>query len=449
MEYKLSRYIHIVKDDELLSNRLIVYSTRSSAIVEMPVAQFECIERADFSSLPLESVKKLMDYSILVPKAEDELTTILEENKARIDDSRVLGYTIQPTANCQLGCHYCAQSHSKNVMSTNVADHMLDRITEKIKSGKFDVLQVTWYGGEPLTGLSSIEYTSKLLQELAAENKVRYAATMITNGLALKPKIFERLVTEHQLKMFQITLDGTAEFHDKRRMLKNGNPSFDIIMDNVTNIVLSDFFAASDVDIQIRCNVNVENKDNIFQLMDFLKERNLHDKVNFKIARVENWGGNKAGATENGGLDKHEFAQFEIDVMLKRLSEGFKIDHTTIIPRRVKSVCMVTNKHDEVVDGFGNISTCWEVPYTPIAENPDFVAGNIVTEKTKVDSSGVAMRNWYNEIPTNESWCKSCKFLPVCGGACPKSWYEGNPACPSFKFNIDERIIMKKYNVVA
>jgi uncharacterized protein len=59
------------------------------------------------------------------------------------------------------------------------------------------------------------------------------------------------------------------------------------------------------------------------------------------------------------------------------------------------------------------------------------------------------MRHWYDEIPTNDSWCKSCKFLPVCGGACPKSWYEGNPACPSFKFNIDERLMMKKYNVVA
>ena len=54
------------------------------------------------------------------------------------------------------------------------------------------------------------------------------------------------------------------------------------------------------------------------------------------------------------------------------------------------------------------------------------------------------MRTWFDEIPNAEYWCKTCKFLPVCGGACPKSWYEGKPACPSFKYNINERLFLNK-----
>jgi uncharacterized protein len=31
-------------------------------------------------------------------------------------------------------------------------------------------------------------------------------------------------------------------------------------------------------------------------------------------------------------------------------------------------------------------------------------------------------------------------FLPVCGGSCPKHWGEGDPPCPSYKFNIQQRL---------
>jgi uncharacterized protein len=33
-------------------------------------------------------------------------------------------------------------------------------------------------------------------------------------------------------------------------------------------------------------------------------------------------------------------------------------------------------------------------------------------------------------------------MLPVCGGACPKSWAEGRRACPPNKFNIKEKLIL-------
>jgi uncharacterized protein len=448
MSYKLSKYIHVVKDNEINPGKTIVFATRSCAVVEIADQHFEALTKSEFSVLPLKTLKKLMDYLIIVPAEEDELKKVLEENKAGSKDKRSLSFTIQPTANCQLGCHYCAQSHSKKVMNVDVANLMIDRIRQKIinNENKYDALYITWYGGEPLTGLSSIEYSSLILQQLANENNLKYRATMISNGLALKPKLFEHLVEDHKVYNFQITLDGTKEFHDNRRMLKNGAPSFDIIFDNICSIALSDFYKSSKALISIRCNVNSENKENVFALMDLLKEKNIHDKVDFKIAKVENWGGNQAGTKEMGGMDKDEFAQLEIEVMLKQVQEGFKLVGN-VLPTRRTDVCMVTSASAEVIDGFGNVSTCWEVPYTPLSKKAGFVAGNLSTDPD-IDSSNVAMRKWFDEIPVNESWCKGCKFLPVCGGSCPKAWYEGTPACPSFKFNMDERIFMKKFKMV-
>ncbi|WP_449399536.1 SPASM domain-containing protein [Chryseobacterium wanjuense] len=47
---------------------------------------------------------------------------------------------------------------------------------------------------------------------------------------------------------------------------------------------------------------------------------------------------------------------------------------------------------------------------------------------------------WESEIKTGKSYCLTCNFFPVCGGACPKSWMEGNIPCPSFKYNMPERL---------
>ena len=38
--------------------------------------------------------------------------------------------------------------------------------------------------------------------------------------------------------------------------------------------------------------------------------------------------------------------------------------------------------------------------------------------------------------------CHECSLLPVCGGYCPKKWYEGVVPCPAFKYNIEQRLLM-------
>ena len=51
--------------------------------------------------------------------------------------------------------------------------------------------------------------------------------------------------------------------------------------------------------------------------------------------------------------------------------------------------------------------------------------------------------DWNDLIQNDASLpCNTCTMLPVCGGACPKSWQEGNAACPSNKFNIKEKLAL-------
>jgi uncharacterized protein len=49
----------------------------------------------------------------------------------------------------------------------------------------------------------------------------------------------------------------------------------------------------------------------------------------------------------------------------------------------------------------------------------------------------------FNErVGRGEYPCSSCRMLPVCGGACPKSWLEGYEPCPSALYNIEDRLLL-------
>jgi uncharacterized protein len=50
--------------------------------------------------------------------------------------------------------------------------------------------------------------------------------------------------------------------------------------------------------------------------------------------------------------------------------------------------------------------------------------------------------NFNERVLKKEFDCATCPMLPVCGGACPKSWLEGMAPCPSTKHNIQQRLLL-------
>ena len=68
--------------------------------------------------------------------------------------------------------------------------------------------------------LSQLKKLSNEVIKLCKEHNVKYDGSIITNGLSLKPDIFQDLYLNHEILNYQITLDGIGEFHDKRRITK-------------------------------------------------------------------------------------------------------------------------------------------------------------------------------------------------------------------------------------
>lgn len=439
---KLSKY-HLTTDvlDEYdLPNKLLIFSTKKGSSLLIDNDIYENLKKSNFKKINKEFIEILLDNQIIVSSDEDEFSIIMSENDNIRENIDVLSMTIQPSANCQLGCNYCAQSHSKVYADDNIIKKYIERILYFLNLGKeYKGVNITWYGGEPLTGLKSIKKASEQLIKICEEKNLFYSASMVTNGLSLKSDVFQELVSKYKVRDFQITLDGTAEIHNKRRYTKSNRKTFDIIFQNIIDCTQTPSYQNKEGGITIRINIDKSNVAFVDPLLEYIIERKINEYVGISFAPIVDWGGNDAG---KDSLSNEEFAKKEIEWLLYCFDN--KIKFSNLLPKRTHYACMVERQDSEVYDAFGNIYTCWEFPYTETYGIDSHKIGNLKDSYSSYNSHAT-LRNWSDVIKSGETWCKECNHLPICAGSCPKSWHEGTPACPEFKFNFKEKLILDYY----
>lgn len=438
--YTLSKYVVIT---DLDADYKLIYSTRTARFPRIRAETLDRIAHNELDHIGEKTLATLFDSEILVPRSEDEFETVIQSfETAAQSRSDTLSYTIQPSANCQLGCAYCGQVHEKLNLSAHQSEKIYRYIESELSAHPYKGIAITWYGAEPLLGMNGIRDLSHKLLALTQKNELRYRASIITNGLAMKEHIFKELV-DLQVTRYQITLDGTQEKHDNSRFTKKGGKTYKPILKNIVTAVHHPLYKEKKCGILIRCNVHRQNYASIDKLIQALYDLGIHDQISMDFAPIHDWGNNQAD--NDIGLSPEFFGALEIEWMLKLKALGFK-ESGILLPKRVRETCMLTNDQSELIDAKGRISYCWETPYTPDFdyEGSPFFIGHVNTQDKK-DRKTLPLGNWYEDIraENHNTWCKGCTFLPVCGGSCPTSWYKGKPACPSFKYNFEDRMVMQ------
>ncbi len=237
---KLSKYIVTSS----YNDKVLLFSTLSRTIIALPIKYKEYIEKkADLTLIFNESeTSYLVKHNFLVDKNQNETEEVLKGFKEyqKKQDSDVYELQITPSANCQLGCDYCGQKHTKQKIEPFNEAKILSHIEKRINTLGSKYLSVQWYGAEPLTAMTSIRSISSKISEFCKQNSVTYMSNIITNGVLLTEPVFFEL-TAMNVTRFQITIDGNKNEHDKRRFLKNGGGSFDRIFSNLLSICKSTF----------------------------------------------------------------------------------------------------------------------------------------------------------------------------------------------------------------
>jgi uncharacterized protein len=434
--FKLSRYA-LVSDSFCEPGRdtplRVLFSTRSSARLVVSDRTWLALQANPAADVDQSLRDALIASKILVPDTENEFAEVLAENKQVQTDDRTLYQVIQPTAACQLGCDYCGQAHSPRTLSEAHLNDILERVEKKLMTGRFRALSIAWFGGEPLLAQDVMRRASAQFRDLANRLNIEYSARLVTNGVRLDEAAQAELHAVHRIRYVEVTLDGDEAAHDARRHWKRTERgSFATILRNVSTLVAR---PPPRPGVGIRCNVDVRNVEAVVPLIRTLAEAGLHKLLKrFYVASVYSWGN---GASRLA-LPPVEFASREIVWFAEMARLGFPLD---LIPHRVHATCMVFKPDAELVDAFGTRFNCTEVSYVPSYT----VAGeNVYALRTGGGSTRAAeLSAFYDRVAEGVYPCRECQMFPVCGGACPKDWLEGEVPCPPAKHNIGQRLILE------
>lgn len=435
MEYKLSNYL-VFSEPIIRNEYVLVYSTVSTTMILIKTTLYDILVNKLFEKIDESTLSTLIEKKILVSNNFNELDFIIQENKNAIESEDLLYQVISPSANCQLGCGYCGQVHTKKTLNDDISNKIVERITNNLKLKKYKTLLIGWFGAEPLMGLKNIKNLSNELMKLADKNNCKYASKMVTNGLSLKKHIFYDLAENYKIKSFEITLDGTAEHHDSRRFTKLKEKTFDLIFKNLKDILTDERFDLLGCKITLRCNVDESNYKSTFDLIELLDNEKILNKISFYTAPIHYWGNDEYLKS----LSHADYSRFQIDEFMMLMNKNHSF---TILPGATKNiVCTSLHENAEVFDADGNVYNCTEISQVDVYKDDDsFKVGKLYDDLYL--NPNRAYSSWNDDILNGEVPCTTCRILPICGGACPKLWKEGISPCPPIKYNIEDRLLLE------
>lgn len=170
---------------------------------------------------------------------------------------------VMPTEQCNLRCTYCYEDFSRGRMPPPVIrglKRFLDRRAPELRR-----LVLGWFGGEPLLAADIVAEVQRHVQALARRHPgLATSASMTTNAVLLSRRRFEQLL-DLGVREYQITLDGPRDIHDRKRVRRGGQGTFDRIWSNLVAA------SAIDQDFTILARVHV-GPDNEAVLPSFIDE---------------------------------------------------------------------------------------------------------------------------------------------------------------------------------
>lgn len=395
MKYKKSFYNIII---DKIDGKYLLFNSLSGSLVLLNEECKNFYDRIediyDLNDQELEYFNLMKENALLVDYDLDEYGLYTIKEKSNRYNPQMFTLTIAPTMNCNMNCPYCYEKKEQSKMDKNIIDKLFDFAIENIKLNSYKEFHVAWYGGEPLLAKDIIYDLSEKFIDFCNNNNVIYTSSIVSNGTLLDNDTAKNLC-KYKIDIIQITLDGMPETNNKRRLLKNRKPSFDVILNSIK--IASEF-----INVKVRCNIDKENVHEIRPLINLFNKEKLLDKGNIELyfAPVTNY---TEVCKSTSCFTNKEFVSIQKDI-LDIFSE---FNATLNIPKLCNS-CSATGLGTYVIDSEGYIYKCWDE-----IEIKEQSIGNVKTG-LKVNNR---LLKWINsDFP---DICKECKLLPVCGSECP------------------------------
>ncbi len=414
----------------------LVHNTMSGATAVLD--REEMTELAHVRERTTPVAERLLHAGYLVPEGCDELAVARDEYARMRFDRRRMLMTIAPTLECNFGCDYCFQGADKPTgrMSEAVQKAILAFVAHHSAVRR---IHVAWYGGEPLLAVRIVERLSDRLIAYCRAHEVGYDAMIVTNGFKLDGKT-ARSLTSRAVNMAQVTLDGAADYHDRRRATLRGKGTFERILDNLNDVVEN-----SSLRLSVRVNIDMRNAAGIEGALRLLAKRGFSRRRRFEVyfAPVEAVT-EGCHAISDSCMTKGDYSTLETGLY----ALAYKLGLSSLpYPRQFRSLCTAVRPTGYVITPTGDVHKCWDtVSFAQLRVGSVFDPGAL--------DQSPAVRPWLDWNPFENETCSGCKLLPSCSGSCAHKFVNSEQTlgeaaslpCPSWKYQIKERLLALALN---
>lgn len=339
-----------------------------------------------------------------------KLTSQVEESSKEVDsmeremmeylfyrkyfDSKEMRIMLIPSFTCNLSCPYCFEKdyepRPQNKDYFSIIEKLINKNIKKYSSG----IHLNFFGGEPLIWKQNI---FSMLERVFDENENKISTSYVTNGTLIEKEDILK-IKKYNCKYIQITLDGDKSSHDSTRGKRNGEGTFDQLIETIIELAtMLDENTFINVRINLKdCNINSLEHD-IKAIPEHIRKRvTIMPRVVFD---TEHYSGN----------NKNSYANIE-EYYQMFSTQGFNF--------------LKISNREVPCEATGDINSFYVLPDLSIWK----CAKDIRVEEAcigKIDENGnikydyINIAKWFKiSNPYNDEKCSVCKKLPECGGGC-------------------------------
>ena len=373
---------------------------------------------------------------------------------------------VKPTGSaCNLDCTYCFYLSKTTLPGGPGGGKMHDDVLERfvhdyIQSVMGDEVVFSWQGGEPT--LRGLDFFRKVveLQKKYAKPGQRIENDLQTNGVLLDEE-WAHFLKEHRF-LVGLSIDGPREFHDRYRVGKHGEPTFDAV------IAAAKLLQRIGVPFNTLTCVNRYNASRPRQVYRFLRRElgstylqfiPIVEIKGFETTAPQKWDparlpvvgspeahpGNANSVVTDWSVDSDEYGDFLCgvwDEWLKRDVGKVLVSFCETLVAQHMGMPSQNCIYNEfcgkgvAVEHDGSVYACdhYVYPEYRLGNVKDGLIGDMVFSPTQVKFG-------YAKSESLPAYCKRCEFLTDCWGECPKNRLlrtpDGEPGlnylCPGLK----------------
>lgn len=324
--------------------------------------------------------------------------------------------TLKPVgSNCNLDCSYCyylsgdtgcGSPMKESIVDSAIKNHILSQPKQT------SIVDFIWHGGEPLLRGRDFYLHAFKQQKRWAGNKT-IANTFQTNGTLINQQ-WAQLFKNNDV-MVGISIDGPNILNDISRIDKSGNSSFERTVRGIS------ILKSNNVNFNTLTVVNNRTYHSGVKIYQFLKETGstylqFQPCIDHELDRRSNY---------DWSLNGEQWGQFLCDVFDEWCENDIGKIHVQFFENCLMLLMGYPSQmchHAEVcgqqlmMEKDGNTYSCDHFHY------PKFKLGNTLDESLQ-SLVGNSSQRAFGESKQSKlnNRCRSCDFLGLCNGGCPKN----------------------------